>query len=362
MEEDPLAMVFSEVRRPFQSRRLYRPELRPGEALVALTYATICTSDLHTYYGRREGPRPSILGHEMIGKIVEAGPGGVRDYYGDLLKVGDTVTWSVYAHDHEGEMARKGIPQKSKGLFKYGHEKLKGDHLLSGGFASHCRLKEGTDIFKLPPDLAPRAAAPINCTHATIAGALRLAGDLTGKNVLVIGAGMLGLSACAMSREAGAGRVWAMDIVGDRLETSLRFGVDAYLDARLPADDTTDWVSKHGGVDVVIETSGVASAMEMGLALLNIGGISVWVGAVYTQRSLQLEAEQVVRKILTIKGLHNYTPKDLATAVRFVVANQHRYPFEELVGEEFRLSELDRAFSAANELGYYRVGVLCSRD
>lgn len=356
-ERNALAMVFVKTEQPFVAKQIRWPELKEGEVLVALKYATICSSDLHTYYGRRKGHQPSILGHETLGEIVAIATAGVQDYYGDALKIGDTVTWSVYAHDHGGEMARKGIPQKSRELFKYGHEKLEDDHLLSGGFASHCHLKQGTDIFKLPADLPIKVAAPINCTHATVAGALRMAGDLKGKNVLVIGAGMLGLSACAMSKEAGARHVWTMDIIEDRLKKSLEFGVDATIDARLPEEEIAALLRGINGVDILVETSGVPSAMEKGIDLLNIGGISVWVGAVYSQGTLNLNAEKVVRNILTIKGLHNYTPEDLATAVKFVEKNWHRYPFEKLVTSEFSLQELNQAFLAASGRGHYRIGV-----
>lgn len=355
--QEALAMVFDEVQGPFVRQLVKLPELQPGEVLVKIDYTTICTSDLHTFNGRRSAPCPSILGHEIIGTIVSVGPGGVPDYYGAALQVGDPVTWSVYAHDHHGEMARKGIPQKSADLFKYGHQQLHDKGSLSGGFASHCHLRAGTDIYKLSQSLNLKEAAPLNCTHATIAGALRLAGDLKQKNVLVVGAGMLGLSACAMSREAGASQVWAMDIKPDRLERSLEFGVNAYLEGTLSLEVLKEKLQESGGVDVVIETSGVPSAMEKAIELLNIGGINIWVGAVYTQRDLSINAEKVVRKILTIKGLHNYVPADLAAAIHFLNSHHQKYPFEKLVEIEFPLPELDRAFATAHENGHYRVGV-----
>ena len=354
-------MVFDEVQRPFLAKRISLPDLEEGEILVEVVYATICSSDLHTFYGRRCSHSPSILGHEIIGRVLQMPPAGLTDYFGAKLKINELVTWSVYAHDPTGIMAQKGIPQKSAGLFKYGHEKLNGHGSLSGGFATHCHLRRGTDIYKLPPDLSPKEAAPLNCTHATIAGALRLAGHVKDKNVLIIGAGMLGLSACAMTKESGARTVWAMDIAKDRLSRSLVFGVDKTIDASLPVAEMQDLVSRSGGIDVVIETSGVPSAMEKGIDLLNIGGINVWVGAVFEQRDLAVNAEKVVRNILTIKGLHNYIPEDLANAIRFLSAVKDRYPFGQLVDQEFPLTQLDQAFDTANNHGHYRVGVFPGR-
>ncbi|MFO7824001.1 MAG: zinc-binding dehydrogenase [Cyclobacterium sp.] len=357
MKNEALAMVFSEVEKPFLPLSVNLPALATGEAIVEITYSTICTSDLHTFYGRREANFPSVLGHEMIGRMIDLPENGLTDYYGQTLKIGDLVTWSVYAHDHTGSMAQKGIPQKSVPLFKYGHEKMETNDVLSGGFATHCHLRKGTDIFKIPAGISSKAAAPLNCTHATIAGAIRLAGNLLEKNVLVLGAGMLGLSACAMSRYAGAKMVLVTDLDLQRVEIARQYGADEGLPAELALEETLKVIQPHGGIDVVIETSGSASAMEKSLDLLNIGGITVWVGAVYSDRNVNLNAEKVVRKILTIKGLHNYIPEDLSYAIKFLETTHSLYSFERLVGTEFKLTELDEAFNVANAFGKYRVGI-----
>lgn len=357
MKNEALAMVFSEAEKPFHPLPVDLPLLSSGEALVEITYTTICTSDLHTFYGRRGAPTPSVLGHEVIGRIAILPENGVEDFYGEHLKVGDLVTWSVYAHDHAGAMACKGIPQKSTPLFKYGHERIERNDVLSGGFATHCHLRKGTDIFKIPEGITAKEAAPLNCTHATVAGAIRLAGDLSGKNVLVIGAGMLGIAACAMAKYAEAKHVFAMDLDGRRAENSKRFGATTAIDAKLSSEEILQIIQPLGGIDVVIDTSGSAAAMEKGLAILNIGGISVWVGAVYSERNISLNAETVVRRILTIKGLHNYTPEDLSYAIKFLKATHLTYPFASLVETDLPLSKLDEAFKVANESGNYRVGI-----
>jgi len=358
MKSEALAMVFNEVEQPFLPMTVNLPSPNEGEAIVEITYTTICTSDLHSFFGRRGAPTPSVLGHEMIGRITHLPEEGIVDFHGSPLANGDLVTWAVYAHDHAGPMAAKGIPQKSEPLFKYGHERIGTDDVLSGGFATHCHLRKGTDIFKIPEKILAKEAAPLNCTHATIAGAIRLAENLEDRNVLVIGAGMLGLSACAMSKFAGAKKVVAMDLDIQRIENSKKFGADTGIPAKLSLQDAKQICEPLGGIDVVIDTSGSANAMETGLQLLNIGGISVWVGAVYSERNVSINAETVVRRILTIKGLHNYTPEDLSYAIKFLEERQSMYPFESLVETEYHLSELSDAFKAANKPGKYRIGII----
>ncbi|KGO86624.1 alcohol dehydrogenase [Flavobacterium rivuli WB 3.3-2 = DSM 21788] len=350
------AMVFTNKDAPFKKEEVLIRDIDNNEVLVRIAYTTICTSDLHTHSGRRSSACPSVLGHEIIGEIITLGKKIKADYNGQLLKVGDLVTWCVYAYDSKSEMAKKGMPQKSEGLYKYGHHQFTAEDGLNGGFATHCVLKKGTAIFKLPEFLSHRQAAPLNCTHATIAGAMRVAGYLSDKNVMITGTGMLGLSACAMAKESGARSVTAMDINNERLEFAKNFGADKLVDGKLSTDEIR-LLFKNEKVDVIIDTTGIPQVMETGLELLAIGGTAVWIGAVYNQPATNINAEMVVRNLLTIKGLHNYTPDDLGFAIDFVAKNHAKYPFELLVGEEFILDDLSVAFDVAASGKYYRVGI-----
>ncbi|MFO7825276.1 MAG: phosphonatase-like hydrolase [Cyclobacterium sp.] len=349
------AMVFEAENARFIPYQISFPKLNDQELLVRVLYATICTSDLHTYFGRRSGPVPCVLGHEIIGEIVALGSEKILDYEGNRLVVGDRITWSVFAHDHDGIMAKRGFPQKSPDLFKYGHQAIDRIHPLSGGFATHCHLKAGTDLFRIPPRLSVQESTPLNCTHATVAGALRLAGDLTGKNVLVIGAGMLGLSASAMCKEAGSNLVALSEKNTQRITWGAEFGVDLVLES--DSQKRAQQLAAVGGIDVVIDTSGNPEAMEAALQILNIGGISIWVGAVFKQRDLRINAEFVLRRLITIKGLHNYIPEDLYTAIRFLEKYHTKYPFYKLVSQTYDLKDLDRAFAEAETSGAHRIGV-----
>lgn len=356
MATEATAMVFTETGKPFKKEKVILETISNHEVLVRIVYTTICTSDIHTYTGRRSSPCPCVLGHEIIGEIIDIGNKINIDYNGQLLKKGDLVTWCVYAYDSKSEMAKRGIPQKSEGLYKYGHHKFNADDGLNGGFATHCVLKKGTAIFKIPEFLSHRQAAPLNCTHATIAGAIRVAGYLKNKNVMITGTGMLGLSACAMAKENGAKNVIAMDINQERLEFAKNFGADKFIDSKLTAAEITAKLRKEK-IDVIIDTTGLPGVMETGLELLAIGGIAVWIGAVYNQPPTKINAEMVVRNVLTIKGLHNYTPNDLGFAVDFMAENHTKYPFELLVGEDFALENLSVAFETAKSGKYYRVGI-----
>ncbi|MGQ7947336.1 zinc-binding dehydrogenase [Flavobacterium sp. WC2509] len=356
MTSKATAMIFTSEGKPFEKQEVILNDINSNEVIVRIVYTTICTSDLHTFTGRRSTPCPCVLGHEIIGEIISKGQNINKDYNGHLLKIGDLVTWCVYAFDANGKMAKKGIPQKSEDLYKYGHHKFIPEDGLNGGFATHCVLKKGTAIFKLPDFLSHKQSAPINCTHATMAGAIRIAGYLENKNVMITGTGMLGLSACAMAKESGAKNVFALDINPERLAYAKKFGANKFIDAKLSTSEIKSLLSKNE-IDVIIDTTGIPSVMETGLEILTIGGTAVWIGAVFSQPATQVNAEMIIRNLLTIKGLHNYTPNDLGYAVDFVSKNHSKYPFEELVGEEFPLEDLTEAFEIAKSGKHYRVGI-----
>ncbi len=344
-------VIFEKSGEPLKFATCEVPALTCGQILVKNEYATLCRSDISTYTGRRIEKSPSILGHEIVGRIAAFAPGEQPlDLNGNPLHTGDRITWAIYAADPSGEMARRGIPQKSRDLFKYGHEQLRPDNTLNGGLAEYTVLRRYTPVLPLPEDVPLPEAAIINCAVATVAGSLRLAGDLKGRKIALWGIGMLGTIACAMCREAGAAEVIALDINEARLETALRFGATSILHS-----GQADSIPQQA--DIAIDYSGFRGAMEATVASLGIGGTAVWVGGVCPQDKVRLDAEQVIRRLNTIKGLHNYNAADFRNAVDFIVRNHRKYPFDSLIHDGFPLERAEEAFGYAIKNNPYRVGI-----
>jgi alcohol dehydrogenase len=325
-----------------------RPEPGPGRILVRVRCCTLCGSDLHTHSGRRSTPLPTILGHEILGEIAAFGAGAPpTDARGLPLREGDRVTWSIAACCGHCFFCARGLNQKCEHLFKYGHEAIRPDCAWSGGLADWCVLEPGTTIVRLSDDLPDTLACPANCATATVAGALRLAGELRESSVLVLGAGMLGLTACAMARSLGATAVVAVDVDAERSARALRFGATEAF----PIDPTTlDGRARRfpgGGFDVALELSGAPAAIASSLASVRLGGTVVLVGSVFPSPPLPLDPEKVVRRMITIRGLHNYAPADLIAAVAFLEEFGASYPFAELVAASYPLDDFERAFRDA---------------
>lgn len=354
--------VFHSHDQAMELKEIPIPALQAGELLIKIQYATLCRSDLNTFCGKRFEATPTILGHEMMGTIAAFGPDSPRlDLVGNALQTGDRLSWAIFASDPDSELAQKGIPQKAADKFKYGHEPLTASSVLHGGLSQFIVLRAHTPIVKISPAIPSAIASIINCAVATVSGALRLAGDIEGKRVLVSGVGMLGIIACAMCKTQGAQVVIAVDNNETRLEKAKAFGSSVQVQAndQLSAVLQTLY-GKKNPIDLVLEFSGITQAMESTLQLLDFGGIAIWVGATHPQPALQLNAEQLVRNLWTIKGLHNYNRKDFIHAVSFMEKHHADFPFSSLIYDDFTLDQVNEAFAYALAANPYRVGIKIS--
>lgn len=350
MSATAAAAVFLGPGRGFGAARLAVPSPADREILVRVLGCTICGSDVHSACGRRPAPAPSILGHEAVGRVERFGPAAPRtDLGGHTLAVGDRVVWGVVAACDRCDMCRRGLPQKCERAFKYGHEPLRPGREWSGGLAEYCLLVEGTAVVRVPDKMPDEVACLAGCAGATATAALEAAGPLAGRTVCVTGTGPLGLTAAAMARAAGAGRVVCCDIDADRLARARDFGAtDLAGPGELPA-------VAADGVDVLFECSGSPDAFEDAMDSLSIGAVTVLVGAVYPARPVELPMEHVVRRLMTVRGVHNAAPRHLRSAVEFLATTDR--PFASLLAAWVPLAEVGRAFELAAAMAGRRVGV-----
>lgn len=344
------AALFLGAGQPLELCELPIPLPGPGEALVRVECCTVCGSDLHTLTGARQEATPTILGHEILGQVAAVGTPPLSEIDGEALQVGDRVTWSVAISCGSCDRCRGGLPQKCRSLLKYGHERADGRGALSGGLAEYVLLRSGTAAVRVDRELSAEMICPVNCATATVAAAYRVAGAIAGKSVLILGAGMLGLTAAALAQTLGAERIAVGDVNEQRLAQARRFGashVAPFSGDPAQFEMSLRDVCGRSRFDVILELSGAVQAVELACQLGEIGGTVVLVGTVMTSPPAKFDPEQVVRKWLKICGVHNYAPEDLRTAVRFLETFGREFPFAELVAAKYPLQEVNQAVEFA---------------
>ncbi|MBJ6368398.1 zinc-binding dehydrogenase [Snuella sedimenti] len=342
--------VFEASKNPFSFKeKEFSKALAPKETLVEIKLSTICGSDIHTIEGKRKEDAPCILGHEAVGEIIATNG---RDGF----SVGDRVTWTIA--DSCGQCpacTEYGLPEKCDQLFKYGHASISNGSGLNGCYSTHILIRPGTHMVKIPNSISDSVAAPANCALATMVNAVSKI-SVNPKRAVIQGGGLLGLYACALLKKMGVSQVYCLEVNETRFDLIKKFGATP-VDAK--NSQAIDSILKQAGdgVDVVFEVAGIKELIPQGIQLLRPGGDYILVGLVHPNSELGITAEQIIRKCITIKGVHNYAPWHLEEAVAFLERNQSIFPFKALVSPAYRLKDLKTAVLEAKTQKWMRVSI-----
>jgi threonine dehydrogenase-like Zn-dependent dehydrogenase len=156
--------------------------------------------------------------------------------------------------------------------------------------------------------------------------------------------------------------VIGLDNVASRRELGLKFGCDHVFDpSSMPEADLVKAVKalcKPEGADAVIEVCGYPEVAIPGLQMLRTGGRFVFGGTVNPGSTVSIDANMVLRKLLTIRGVHNYHPRHLIEALDFVHGNRKRFPFHALVDGKYGLAEVGRAMKDAEDRKVLRAAIV----
>jgi alcohol dehydrogenase len=304
-----------------------------------------------------------VLGHEIIGTIVTLGAGVTKDMRGDPLAAGDRITWSEYFIPGDNYYTEVlDLPQKSPGVDKYGHMAVTTEPYHHGGFGEYCYILPRSWILKLPSELSDEEATPINCGVATVVCVTEKAEIAMGDAVVVQGLGLLGLYGCALAKARGARLVVGLDNVAARRDLALRFGADQVFDPSAMSEaDLVKQVKalcRPEGADAVMELCGYPEVIPSGIQMLRTGGRYVLGGLVNPDAFVRIDANQILRKLLTLRGVHNYHPRHLIQALDFVLANRKRFPFHDLVDGKYKLEEVGQAMKDAAERKVLRAAIV----
>jgi threonine 3-dehydrogenase len=268
------------------------PEIGPDDVLIRVKATGICGTDIHIWnwdeWARATVPVPMITGHEFAGEIVETG----RNVTG--LEIGQRCSGEGHVVGTDSRQSRSGKFHLDPGTRGIGVN-------VQGAFAEYLALP-AFNVVPLPDDIPDEIGAILDPLGNAVHTALSF--DLLGEDVLITGAGPIGIMAAAVARHAGARHVVITDINPDRLKLAEHVcrNVRTVNVAREDLRDVIHDLGMKQGFDVGLEMSGSQQAMDQMVDALIMGGKIALLGI--PPGKSPVDWSRIVFKAITIKGVY----------------------------------------------------------
>ena len=267
------------------------PDPGPTDVLIKVRKSAICGTDVHIWnwdeFASKVVPVPMVVGHEFYGEIAETGKAATR------YKVGQRVSGEGHIVCGICRNCRAGRGHLCRNTLGVGVQR-------PGSFAEYLCLPE-SNVVTIPDDISDETAAIFDPFGNAVHTALSF--DLVGEDVLVTGAGPIGIMGALVAKRAGARKVVITDINPVRLDLARKLGVDHVVDAS--TRDLADVMREIGmteGFDVGLEMSGAAPAFRDMIDKMNNGGKIAILGI--APAAFEIDWNKVIFKMLTLKGIY----------------------------------------------------------
>lgn len=327
-----------------EMRSVEVPQPGPGDCLVRIRATAICTWEQRTYSGVQHNTFPFVGGHEIAGEVVAIGPGGANELeVGDRVAIGPSSCgrchWCLTGQD-------RGCRQHYAGAVKYG------EAWGPGGFAPF-KVHPVNGVYAIgdAPDDVASLAEPLSCAlHAARLLDLRVAQD-----VVVLGAGVMGLMNVLAARKHGA-RVIVSEIDADRLAKAKAMGADELIDAsKLDPVERVKELTEGRGAEAVIAAIGHRKANEQGMAMLSDRGRYVLFAAAHPEPEFMIQPNPMHNRETGVFGVVSKEKQDFYAATRLI--RHGGVDLAPLVEATYPLAQLREALDHAIKPGTYRVVV-----
>jgi L-iditol 2-dehydrogenase len=343
------AAVLEEYGKPLQIREVPIPNVEPFGILVKVEMAGICGTDVHQQRGELtiKAPLPNIPGHETIGRIMKLGAGRTQDAAGEPLKIGDRIMW---AHADCGEcywceIARNPVLCAHRSGYGFGPPEV-----LRGGFAEYEYVTPATKVVKVPDELTEEEAIGVGCAfRSVVAGYERLGGIGFQENVVIQGAGPVGLYSLLMAVEGGAKKVIVIGAPEARLDLAKKWGashvinIDNVKDSAQRKEQVLA-LTNGRGPEVVVECSGIPVAFNEGLDMIQKGGRYLVMGQT-SVATIPIAPGIITGKSLTVVGSVSAAIQHFYKALQFIKNRRTKYPFADIVTNRYRLEQINDALA-----------------
>ncbi|MEW5910518.1 MAG: zinc-binding dehydrogenase [Thermodesulfobacteriota bacterium] len=321
-------------------------ELRsPGtdEILIKTKVTSVCSTDIKVFHGHVGSARyPLVMGHEFVGEIAEIGSVAAKQYG---VGIGDRVTPEPYIPCGHCTWCRTdhhyhNCPAVNTYGISLSCEKLP---YLLGGYSEYVYLIRGTLLHTLSPD-APDLAGSLSSVVGNGVRWIKTLGQMSfGQSLVISGAGSQGLCTLAAAREAGVGPIVMLGLSSDQARFALarEMGVDhiVEVDRQDPLQVVPSLLGKPP--DVVIETSGISSAIQAAIKLVKRSGRVVSIGLSGGKQTPITFDDLVWRDITLVCGKGQ--AGNVADAMRLI--NSGRYPFDRINNFQYKLADLEQALA-----------------
>ena len=323
------ALVKAKPERGIWLEDIDKPTVGHNDVLIRVKRTAICGTDIHIYqwddWASKTIPVPLAVGHEFYGEVVECGVEVKGFNVGDRVSAEGHVTCDVCRNCRAGRrhlcMSTVGVGVNRAGAFA--------DYLCVPAF----------NVFKLPDAISDEMASILdplgNATHTA------LSFDLVGEDVLITGAGPIGIMAVAIAKYAGARHVVITDINDYRLGLARKMGASVALNVTSGSlDQTMTDLGMEEGFDVGMEMSGNASAFRDMLRTMHHGGKIALLGI--PPEEMAIDWNQVIFKGLVLKGV--YGREMFETWYKMSSMLQSGLTVEPIITHRFPLEDYEEAF------------------
>lgn len=355
MGSSVVAAVMTAPRKPIELREFPQPDIEDGGVLLETRFSEVCGTDVHLLHGKLSGvPYPIIPGHVSVG-IASRVRGTARTVDGHDVREGDRLAFfdvhRTCGRCHACAVTRTPTRCSSRRVYGITDSAEEG---LFGGWSEAIYLEPGVITARVPEGVGDEDYIGGGCGLITSVHIMDRASIRLGDTVLVQGTGAVGLSAIALAKLSGAGRVIAIGAPADRLELARKMGADETLDLAARAPERLERVmSLTGGhgVDIAIEAAGSARAVEEALTLVRDGGRYVIAGHYTNAGPSTINVhEHINRKHLEIRGCWGSEPTHFVRALDVLDQHASRIPWRAIGARTYALDELNEALADAEAM------------
>ncbi len=325
------ALVKAEARKGLWMQHVPVPEPGPNEVLIKVKKSAICGTDVHIWkwdeWSAKTVPVPMVVGHEFCGEIVQRGS-AARKY-----ELGQRVSG-------EGHIVCGICRNCRAGRGHLCHNTLGVGVQRPGSFAEYVCIPE-YNVIAIPDDIPDEIAAIFDPFGNAVHTALSF--DLVGEDVLVTGAGPIGIMGALVAQKVGARKVVITDISPYRIALAKKLGVQHVINAQeTPLSEVMAELGMTEGFDVGLEMSGAAPAMRDMIESMNNGGKIALLGIAPT--AFAVDWNKIIFKMLNIKGI--YGREMFETWYKMIALVQSGLDLNPLITHRIAIDDFQQGFDA----------------